>query len=148
MKNKLLKLSLLFITFFTICGCKNYKAFTYKVETGDRIRVELDKSNGYNIDGNLPFTITKDNETVSQGSFISLDDYESYINVINNSESNTIISNGKKDGMIYMFYSHNSQEWNYIIKIENTNTAVLLGNIVSQESAEKCFNKLSISLEK
>ena len=147
MQKKITKLFLLLIITFFISGCKSYRSFTYKVETGDRIRVELDTSNGYEIDGDLPFTIKKDGEKLCQGTFINLDDYDKYINTVNDKNINEIITSGNKNGMTYLFYNHNDEEWNYIIKINDSKTAVLIGNVISQKSAEQCFDKLSMNVE-
>ena len=49
--------------------------------------------------------------------------------------------------MTYLFYNHNNEEWNYIIKINDSKTAVLIGNVISQDSAEQCFNRLSMNVE-
>lgn len=147
MYKRIRKLILLIILSFFITGCKNYRSFIYKVESGDRIRIELETSNGYDIDGDLPFTIKKDNEKLCQGTFIDLEDYDKYVKMVNDENINKIITNGNKNGMTYLFYNHNNEEWNYIIKINDSKTAVLIGNVISQDSAEQCFNRLSMNVE-
>ena len=34
-------------------------------------------------------------------------------------------------------------EWNYVIKVKNSNTGVLLENLNSKEEAETCFSLLT-----
>lgn len=43
------------IMLFTLTGCVSTKSYTFDVETGDKIEIELDTSDGYDITSNLPF---------------------------------------------------------------------------------------------
>ena len=43
-------------------------------------------------------------------------------------------------------WNYNNSEYNYAILIKNSQTGVLLGNTVSEESAKEVFNRLQISL--
>lgn len=132
----------------TITGCASTKSYTYSVQTGDKVKIELNTSNGHDITSNLPFTISKDDKTLSQGTFITIDGYNQYVNAVNNDSKASIIENGSKDGITYIFYSYNDSEFNYIIKIDGSNTGILLGNSNSKQEAKDCFNRLSISLVK
>ena len=125
-------------------GCTTTKSYTFKVETGDNIEVKLDASDGYDITSDLPFTISKDGEDLSQGTFITLDGYDYYITGVNNNSDAKIIDSGTKNGLEYTFYSYDS-EYNYIIKVKDSNTGLVIGNIVSEESAKECFDRLTIT---
>ena len=48
----------------------------------------------------------------------------------------------------YFFYNYNNMEYNYVVKIKNSNTGIIIANPNSQEEAQKCFKLLSFSLEK
>lgn len=130
---------------FILTGCTSSISYTYKVTTGDTIQITLNNSDGYSISSELPFKITKDDTTLSQGTFITLDGYEQYIATVNNTSTAKVIDKGTKNGVEYTFYSYNNQEFNYIIKIEGSNTAILIGNAVSEESAKECFERLTFS---
>ncbi len=147
MKKIFVTLAIIGTVLFTLTGCSTSLAYTFKVETGDKIKIELNTTGGYSMTSNLPFVISKDEESLSQGIFISSDQYDQYISSVNNDSNAKIIENTTKDGIEYTFYSYNNSEWNYIIKINNSNTGLLIGNPISQESAEECFGRLTITKE-
>lgn len=131
----------------TLTGCTTTKSYTYVVETGDSIKIELNTSDGYDLSSNLPFTISKDGEIYSQGTFITMDGYNQYIDLVDRDVNSKILDKGMKNGVTYTFYSYNNTEYNYIIKIDGSNTGVLLGSQKSQVEAENIFNLLKFSVE-
>lgn len=131
----------------TITGCSTSKSFTWNVTTGDKIKIKIDTNGGYDITSALPFAISKDGETLSQGTFITIDGYNQYINAIKSDSTANVIDSGTKNGITYTFYSVNNSEFNYLIKIDGANTGILLGNPNSRSEAEDVFNKLTISKE-
>ena len=48
----------------------------------------------------------------------------------------------------YTFYSYNNSEFNYIIKVNGSNTGIILGNPNSKSEAEECFKRLTFSMDK
>lgn len=148
MKKLIRMLSVIFILTLTLTGCTTSKSFIYKVQAGDSVEVKLDTSNGYNLSSDLPFTISKDNTKLSQGTFITMDGYNQYIELVNNDTNSKIIDSGNKNGITYTFYTYNNSEFNYVIKINNSNTGILLGNPNSQKEAKEIFERLTFSLEK
>lgn len=140
-------IAIIVLLMFILTGCTTSMSYTFKVETGDTIKIKLDTTNGHSINSELPFKITKDGKTLSQGMFINMNGYDQYITGVNNSNSVKIIDKGTKNGVEYTFYSYNNTEYNYIIKISGSNTGVLLGNNQSQEIAEECFKLLTFSKE-
>lgn len=82
------------------------KSFTYDVTIGDSIKVELNTFGGYNITSTLPFTIYKDDNTLSQWTFVTIDSYNQYLNAINGDAKAIILDSGRKDGITYTFYSY------------------------------------------
>lgn len=134
------------IMMLALTGCTTNKSYTYTVETGDKVKITLNTTDGYDLSSDLPFAISKDGNTLSQGIFIQESYYEQYVNAANT--QGQIIDRGSNDNIEYVFYSYNNSEYNYVIKIKDSNTALLLGNPNSQEEAKKCFELLSFSLEK
>lgn len=132
---------------FIMTGCTSSKSFTFDVTTGDKIKIELDTSNGHNLSSSMPFTISKDDNTLSQGTFITMDGYNQYLDIIENDSSAKVIDNGSKKGVTYTFYSVNDAEFNYVIKIDNSKTAVLLANANSESEAKSVFDLLTFSVE-
>lgn len=148
MKKALLSLILLCTFMFTLTGCNMAKSYTFDVETGDKIKIELNTTDGYDLSSSLPFTVSKDGSVLSQGTFITLDGYDDYVDRVNNDTNSTILDSGSMNGVTYTFYSYNDTEFNYIIKIDNSNTALLLGNPNSQNEAQTIFELLTFSTEK
>lgn len=131
----------------TVTGCTSTKSFTWDVTTGDSIKIKLDSTGGYDITSELPFTISKDDETLSQGTFITIDGYNQYLDAVEKDSTAKVIDSGSKNGITYTFYSVNNSEFNYVIKIDGSNTGVLLGNPNSQAEAEEVFGRLTFSKE-
>jgi len=129
------------------CNAKVNKSmsYTYSVDTGDKIKLTLDTSDNYKLTSEVPFSILKDEETLSQGQFITAENYSQYVDVVNSDEKATLIDSGNKDGNEYIFWSYNDSEYNYAILITDSETGVIIGNPVSEESAKECFERIDIS---
>lgn len=147
MKKYLKIVCITLFSLFIITGCSTYKSYTYDLETGDKIKIQLNTSNGYDMTSELPFSISKDGEMLSQCTFITFDGYNQYISSISSDSSVKIIDSGNEDEITYIFYSYNDTEFNYIIKIDDSKTGMLLANSISEESAKECFDRLTISKE-
>lgn len=151
---KILPIILMLIMCFSLAGCTTSKSYTYTVDTGDEICVEMNTTGGYDISSKLPFTISKKEDTatqgkvtktLSQGKFIYGEYYEKYVDAAKNDENASIIDSGSRDDIEYTFWSYNDSEYNYVIKIKGSNTGVILSNPNSQAEAEDCFNRLTFS---
>lgn len=136
------------VLLLSLAGCNSSKAFTYSVETGDSVKVSLDTSDKYDMTSDLPFAISCDGETFSQGLFITAENYSQYVEVVNTDETAALLDSGSKDGNQYIFWSYNDSEYNYAILIGDSNTGMILANNVSEESARECFNRLTVSIVK
>ena len=147
MKKILCSLVLVCALVLTLTGCTTTKSYTFDVETGDSIKVKLNTSDGYDISSNLPFAISKDGEVLSQGTFITMAGYNQYIDTVKNDINSKVLDSGSKNGITYTFYSYNNSEYNYIIKVDSSNTGIILGNPNSQVEAETIFNLLRFSVE-
>jgi len=134
---------------FMLTGCKasSSKSYTFSVETGDAIKITLDTSDKYDITSEVPFVISHDGATLSQGIFLAADDYKAYADVVNADENAVVLDSGSKDGNSYIFWSYNDSEFNYVIMVQDSGTGILIGNNVSEESARECFERLTFSVE-
>ena len=63
------KLAVLGIILLVLTGCTTYKAYTFEVKTGNDIKVQLKTNDGYDITSDVPFSIKKDDKTLSSGIF-------------------------------------------------------------------------------
>ncbi|MBQ4583609.1 MAG: hypothetical protein IJA94_01795 [Bacilli bacterium] len=147
MKKKLGLFCIILISIFITTGCSSSKFYVFNVDTGDAVKLKLDTSNGYDISNDLPFVISQNEETLCQGTFIYSSGYDQYIDVIKNDQKAEIVETNSINGITYTFYTYNNEEFNYVIKIDNSNTGVLIGNIISEKSARECFDRLTITVE-
>ena len=139
---------LVFMLFAIGCGSsKTTVSYTYKVETGDDITLSLVTNDGYGLTSDLPFVISKDKEELSQGTFIAAEYYDEYVDSVSNDENAKIIDEGDKDNYSYVMWNYGDSEYNYVIKIKNTNTGILIANNVSEKSAKECFERLEITVK-
>ncbi|MCM1103696.1 MAG: hypothetical protein NC409_06270 [Clostridium sp.] len=129
------------------CGAHTYMTYTYTVDTGDSVTIKFETTDHYEITSDLPFEISKDGELLSQGTFIMADGYQMYVDVVENDANATVIESGSTDTCDYLMWNFNNSEFNYAILIKNSNTGILLGNQVSEESAKEVFGRLEISLQ-
>lgn len=143
MKN-LKKLILPLIAILILTGCTTL-TYTYDVDTGDKIEITLKTNDKYSIDSNVPFTISKDSNTICTGTFITLDSYDAYLKAVQAEEDAKILDQGTKNGVDYLLYSYtvDAKEYNYILKVTDSNTGIVLSNTKSEKEARECFKRLS-----
>ncbi len=137
------------VLLFCLAGCGSvhtYMTYTYSVNTGDSVDLKFDTTNGYQITSDIPFEISKDGEVLSMGSFIISDGYQMYVDAVSTDENAKVIETGSTDTCEYLMWNYNDSEFNYVIYIKNSNTGILIGNTVSEESAKEVFGRLQISL--
>lgn len=146
MKKVLLSVSLFIISLLVLTGCTTTLSYTFEVETGDSVKVGLNTTDGYKISYKVPFEISLDDEVLSTGTFVTLDQYNQYKDAVDMDNNVKIIDSGSKDDITYVFYSYNNEEYNYLIKINDSKTGLLIGNIVSEKSAKEVFDRLTITL--
>lgn len=150
MHKKIIRLLVMSCIIFVVAGCgnaKTSKAYTFSVETGDKIKISLDTSDKYNLTSDMPFVISCDGEILSQGTFITSEVYEQYMEAVNTDEKAKLIDSGIINSNEYIFWSYNESEFNYAILVGDSKTGVLIGNNVSQESAKDCFDRITLSIE-
>ena len=127
------------------CEMSSSKAYTYAVDTGDSIKVSLNTKDGYDLSSGDPFAISYNGEVLSQGTFMQAEAYEQFEDAVKNDENAQLLDSGVKDGNTYIFWSFNGVEFNYAILVGDSDTTVVLGNNVSEESAKECFARLTIT---
>ncbi len=129
------------------CDFHKEKSYTYDVETGDRIKIKMDISKKYDLTSSLPIKFSKDDEVLSQGTFAKENAYDLYYNIVENDSSCEIIEEKSNKNGDYFFYSTEDGEYNYVIKIKDSNTCFILGNNVSKSSAKEVFSRLTFEVE-
>ena len=148
-------ISLLLVGIIMLCLCACQKAdvgVTNNVNTGDKITVYCsDKELDFRP--SLPFSVLDGKTTLAQGNFITIEQYNVYISSLAEAgEMATIYQEEThKNNIMYIFYStqgEDGMEYNYIIKIKDSNTALVFGSKVSKEAAERAFNAIQFSVQK
>lgn len=136
---------------FLLIGCSGVSAktsisYTFSVETGDSVKITLDTSDGYSMTSDLPFAISKDDETLSQGTFITADTYYMYVDAVNTQENIELLESKSNNHVEYIFWCYSDTEYDYAILLKDSNTGILLGNNISRESAEECFERMQFTV--
>ena len=78
--------------------------------------------------------------------------YKEYKKIIEENKDNKILNkkSGKKDDNEYIYYETNGKsgmEYNYIVKVYSTNSAVIIGCLTNKEEAQKVFEHLIIKYD-
>lgn len=152
MKRKLswiLVLSLLLVSLVG-CGSKDgplstYKSVSFDVDTGDRIKLKLVTSGGYDMNDEVPVQITKDGELQCDAGFMSANKYKENYDVAKADSRFEIVDTGEKDSNEYYVMQYGDKEFYVAIKVAGTNTGVLLRSKVSMESILEVFDRLTIT---
>lgn len=151
MKNKFLTTIVVIMAILGLAGCSSkfqtLFSYTYKVDTGDNVKIELDTSDGYSITSSVPFEISQNKEVLSVGTFIYGEYYDAYVKEVKANEDVKIITEASKNNIKYVFYNYNDKEYNYVILITDSKTGLLLENTTSEECAQEVFERLKITLQ-
>lgn len=131
----------------TGCDVTTSKALTFNIENGDKIKVQLDTTDGYalsNEDGT--FKIEKDDETIVQGIFLTEEMYDSYLTRVHAAKTVTVVED-KLDDQGYLFYEVDEDvvEYDYLFMVKDTKTGILTASTKSKEDAAEVFKRLEIT---
>lgn len=142
---KILCIALSFV-FLCLAGCttRSSKSYTFNVETGDKIKVTLETGDGYQlIQKNGHFMINKNDELVSEGFFITTSTQQQYEMAI---ENLTVKEDGSQDHCEYTYYETvgtSGKEYNYLVKLNDAQTGIIVCNFTGKDEAVTAFERLS-----
>lgn len=145
---RILTLLLTFSVMLSLAACSKQSSlsYTFGVDNGDNITIELDTNKGYSITPEVPFTITLNGETVSEGTFAYADTFDTYKEAIAGDTAANILEEGVRDDCNYYLYTVTSatgSEHNYIIRVTDSDTCILLGSLSGEEAAREVFDRLA-----
>lgn len=130
----------------TGCASNSSMAYTFNVETGDSIKVELDTSGSdYKLkaDGSR-FIINEEDTDVITGIFLTADMYDQYESAI--SETGTIL---ESDGYIlYEYAGESGTERNILLMVPDSETGIIMGSLADEETVRDIYGRLSFTNEK
>ncbi|MEG0315078.1 MAG: hypothetical protein RR646_07465 [Erysipelotrichaceae bacterium] len=138
----------LFLGVLSGCSTSTSMSYTYDVATEDKIEVKLNTSEKHKLSSEVPFTISKDDEIFTTGMFLTIEKYDEFIASYKEASNVELYESSTKDNIEYSFYKVDGKvgiEYDYFIKIKDSNTAIVLGNLISKESATEMFNLLSFT---
>lgn len=153
-----LALSMVLVTVI-LTGCTSSVSNTYKVGTGDTVKVTLDTSDGLKLedgdDAGCDLVVTEDDETLLMMVFIDEDTYDVYMDLMehaDDTDSIEIIEEGSGDGIKWVFYNFDdgnaAEENNFIVWIKGSDTGLLMGSQESSRTAQRAFDSLSFEIVK
>ncbi len=134
------------------CSTSANKSYTYSVETGDNIKVEVDLKGGYDITKEIPCDITKDGERIFSCMFAYGEYYDVYRDGAEEAETATILDEGEtKDGNQYFFYrvsDEDGTEHDFIMKVKDSETVFILASLdIDEDVAVEAFNSITVTKE-
>lgn len=128
-------------------ACTKTMSYTFVVETGDKIKVEMDVTDGYTFsqkDGT--FTAAMDGKDILTGIFLTEEMYGQYLEAIQG-EDFEILKESQQNGYSYVQYRYAGDhvENNFVCWVTGSNTGIFIASLEEQETAEQAFQKLTIS---
>lgn len=121
-------------------------SYTYSVEDSVKVQVTLDTTGGYSFSHEIPFTVSEKGESRTVGQFIYEETYDQFVIDAINGEYTAILDGGERDGYEYVFWNFNDSEYNYVLLFPDTGTGIILSNLISEESARECFERLTFAI--
>lgn len=131
------------------CSFHSSQSYTFNVETGDAIKVELNTTDGHTLkQDNGQFSVEKDEKELVHGLFLTMDMYH---NLYQATQGPFVkILDSKEDGLIqyylYEVMGQRGMERNYLISLGNTGIA--LASLEDEATVRECFELLTFTLEK
>lgn len=133
------------------CGCTSSMSYTFNVETGDKVAVKLDTSDGYKLLEDSHFAVEKDDNTILEGAFIMADACDEYEALTRETDTAEILEESSRSDCDYIFssatHSDGSVEYDYIIRLPGEKTGILIGSMASESEAKAAFERLTFSMK-
>lgn len=121
-------------------------SYTYTIENGENVKLTLNSTGGYSIIDDSPILITKNDGVISKGKFISGSSLEVYEEGLALLDEIVYSTKEEKDNITYFYFNYNNTEFDYIIKIKDSDIGFMLTNYISEESAIDVFERLSFEI--
>lgn len=140
------------LTTLTLSGCSTSMSYVYEVETGDDVEVKLDTGEGLLLnDEGGSFSVTEDDDTILQGSFVDEDAYEAYKSLYETADNVVeVIEEDSANGISWILYyvdGRAGMECDFIIWIDGSDTGVIMASLEEPDVAKEAFDSLSFSVK-
>ena len=133
-----------------LCACTTSKSATFSVDTGDRVKVTVNTTEGLDLVMQVPFSVTREGRELLTGSFAVGSYYDTCREAVEEEPQAVILEEGTKDGGDYFFYTVDGAsgvEYDYVVRVDGSQTVVLLGSLAGREEAEEAFREIVFSLD-
>lgn len=135
-----------------LAGCSTSMSYVYEVETGDDVEVKLDTGEGLLLnDEDGSFSVTEDDDTILQGSFVDEDAYEAYKSLYETADNVVeVIEEDSANGISWILYyvdGRAGMECDFIIWIDGSDTGVIMASLEDPDVAKEAFDSLSFSVK-
>ncbi len=131
-------------------ACTKSFSYTFHVETGDQIKIQLDTSEGYQLSQEEgTFTVSKEDTDILMGVFLTEEMYGQYLAALDVDEVE-ILAEAEHNGCAYTFYRFTGEdhvEHNYVCWVTGSSTGVLIAGVEEQQAVEAAFERLTFSVE-
>lgn len=155
MRTKLGRFALIVVAVAAVAalsGCVTYSTsmtFTFSVETGDNIAVELDTSSGYELrpEGS-DFFVSKDGSDIVGGMFLTEVTYEQLVSNAHDDPRAQFVTD-VKDNYEYTYSPEDGGETYYLLWVPGSNTGIGLfsQNNATVDQVEKAVDLLTFTAE-
>lgn len=133
------------------CNANTSKSFTFNVSTGDKVKVELNTTDGYDLKvEDSVFHACKGETTVVSGTFGTEEDWEYYCDALETDENADVIETTSSK-LLWKYNGEAGTEYDMILKVSDK-TVVFVGGLIDDETPESLVkdvvSRLTITLEK
>lgn len=114
-------------------------------DAGYGVTVEFDNTDGYEMTGEMPYTIFSGDRMIGSVSFAENGAFDLYSEAVSEDEASTVLDSGEKDGNKYMFWN-DDMGYNYVIQIGDSDMTIIFYSLGSEDAARNCFDRMTFSM--
>ena len=144
---KLLSILLISVILLSGCDAHTYLTYTYATNTGYKVIVKLETTDGYKIhNDDTTFTVVdSDKNDMINAMIVNSDGVSIYTSGANSCNPEFGEMNGNQY-LHWVFEGEDYTEYNYLVALEGGKLGVLLSSL-DEDSGRKAFEKLTFTTE-
>ena len=128
-----------------LAGCSYEGATVFKPSTGDKIVIKVEKGEGLAVSGTNNVVIMRDDERVFEGTWYEADAFSEMLQSVElTPEETEFLDSGKHKGNEFFAFTLGDNSWNYVVKIADSNTCLMLQCDISAEVAADTFEHMLV----
>ena len=143
MKKLISVLSVALCLCILLTACHSSFSYTFNIETGDRVKVTLDTTNGYKLrQENGQFSVEKDDNKLMFGTFLTADMFDDYEATV---LAGADIIESAEDFYLFQQDGQSGRETYYLFMLDNSDTGIILATLEGEETARAIYDLLTIT---